>query len=273
MTNQLLLPCFFSGWGEFCLRSSKSPALTVSTERVIHFKTLIQFYQQNFSHFFSLFSSLVIKQGGLSRKSAQKQHLWSHSWGESKDCAKQGTARERKSEQVQQGLPARCPHWTTALQPTTTRRTVIARAKEAQPRAKRWRTWGCRTGLEYKHHKIRCAACKCWYFQTKALPHTWVSNGPSTSLPPSTPAGANHSQHLSRSRNLFFYVSLIHLYFSMSANFSTCRPPCSPWLTHPHVAVYTALVFGNRHLLTSFHYSDTLPTTCLRISCWELFSF
>lgn len=52
MTNQLLLPCFFSGWGDFCLRSSKSPALITSTERVIHFKTLIQFYQQYFFPFF-----------------------------------------------------------------------------------------------------------------------------------------------------------------------------------------------------------------------------
>lgn len=117
----------------------------------------------------------------------------------------------------------------------------------------------------------------CQYFQTKALPHTWVSSGLSMSLPPSTPAGANHSQHLPGSRNLFPYIFLIQLHLSMYANFSTCSPPCSHWLTPPHVAVYTALVFGNRHLLTSFHYSgrqsDTLPTTCLRILCWGLFSF
>lgn len=54
----------------------------------------------SFPIFLSRFSFLVRKPGGLGRKSAQKQHLCNQSWGESKDCAKQGTAKERKSEQV-----------------------------------------------------------------------------------------------------------------------------------------------------------------------------
>lgn len=49
---------------------------------------------------------------------------------------------------------------------------------------------------------------------------------------PSTLAGASHSQHIPRSRNLFLYIFLIHFYFSMSANFSTCSPPCSHWHSH-----------------------------------------
>lgn len=129
---------------------------------------------------------------------------------------------------------------------------------------------------KHKHHKVRCAACKCQYFQSKVLPHTWVSNGPCTSLPTiysgwcqPFPAHPQEQESLPlHIFNTFLFLYVCYFFYLQPSMLS---------LTLPHVAVYTALVFANRHLLISFHYSgrqsDTLPTTCLRILCWGLFSF
>lgn len=82
----------------------------LSTEIETHFKSVIYHFSKTkiFSIFFFFwFSFLVWKPGWSGRKSAQNQHLRSHTWGESKHYAKQKTAEEKKLEQVKQSTPAR----------------------------------------------------------------------------------------------------------------------------------------------------------------------
>lgn len=102
--------------------------------------------------------------------------------------------------------------------------------------------------------KIRCAACKCQHIQTKE-PGSVRAHPPSSS--PSPFLGANLSQHLPKSRKLLpLRVFNTSLFLSVCQLFHL-QPFILP-LTPPCAAVYTALLFGNRHLLASFHQSVSL---------------
>lgn len=118
-SHELLLPHFFSGW--------MSPAYVHTTalfwcclqKQEFTLKGRHQFYcwqrsrftnniptPSPFFFFLSSFSNQkMIRWSG--RKSAQNLHLCSHTWGESKHCAKQKTAEVRKLEQVKQSMPAK----------------------------------------------------------------------------------------------------------------------------------------------------------------------
>lgn len=93
------------------------------------------------------------------------------------------------------------------------------------------------------------------------------------------PLSVNPSQHLPRSRQLLLLPVLNKSVFLSVWHFFL-RAPYPPLDVLPTCCHYAALLFGNRHLLTSFYgsvsHSDTVcgrHTTCLRILCWGFLSF
>lgn len=145
----------------------------------------------------------------------------------------------------------------------------------------KWGTSHRRTGLEQTQvsSKTKCAKQPIHVFtlrlKSSSIPGFKRIAGCSSPAP--LPADVTPSKASSTAERASFCMFLNAALFLSVWQFFHLRAFILQPTHTPAAATHTALLFGNKHLLASFHHSlsqfDTLPTTCLRISFWVFFCF